>query len=118
MTTTYFAPVRASNGHFFYLYDEVPGLVSVPRLSKRLSLAAFERVALLLNDNRPGYELIPQKWNSHLRDGHEPIELHTIRPSQEVKTQHHMLKVMKKDTWSQEWLDALQFIEEGALIHE
>lgn len=114
----YFAPVKASNGFHFYVYDELPGLVSRYQLSARLSREAFERVALLLNDDRPGYELVQQNWDAHLRDGHERIELHTIRPRTELKDEHRLLKVQRQANWPPGWLDALHYIENEAVIHE
>lgn len=109
--THYFCPAKASNGHHFYVYDAIPGLTSEFTVSKRLSLVAFERVALLLLEGRTGYELAHHKWSSHLQPGHDAIELHHIRPAADLKDEVRLLKVTPRGQWKPEWLDAEEFIE-------
>lgn len=108
--TYYFCPAKASNGHFFYVYDEMPGLVSDCTVSKRLSCATFERVALLLEEGRTGYELAHHKWSSHLKPGHDAIELHRIQPSRAVRDELKLLRVMPRSQWPAGWLEAEHFI--------
>jgi hypothetical protein len=109
--TYYFCPAKASNGHHFYVYDAVPGLTSEFTVSKRLSLVAFERVALLLQEGRTGYELAPHKWTSHLQAGHDAIELHHIRPADVLLDEVRLLKAVPRGLWKPEWLEAEQFIQ-------
>lgn len=108
--TLYFCPVKADDGYHYYIYDESPALFSEPQVSKRLSLAAFDRVTALLKVGAEGCELVQQQWSTHLLPGHELIQLHHLQTPKALVEEAAVLRIAPRDLWKQEWLEAKDFI--------
>lgn len=115
--TIYLCPVKAESGYHFYTYDGAPGLVSEPVISEALDLDQLRRVCVLLEEGRPGFELMQQRWSSHLQPGHDLLELHHIDPPWDMRNEAKVLKAGPRSMWAPEWLDAAHFIECSAIGH-
>lgn len=112
--TTYLCPVQSPEGYRFYIYDATPGLMSEPTVSEPLDLDQLRRVCVLLEEGRFGFELMQQRWSSHLLPGHDLLELHHIAPSWDMRNEAKVLKAAPRALWESEWLDASHFIESSA----